>query len=393
MSRLYFTLLFLATVVSVSAQTLHAVLISDVEDQQFGMTSQIDEEKILKLLQTASAYTGLKLKPTYLNRSQFTALAVRKALAALPVQPKDIVFFYYTGLGTYEGDSKFPSFQLKENLLQQVRSRIAPSPLLSLDEVGTLLQKKGSRLNIVMAECRNSADSLERLLRASGPDEDLRRVYLKKLFLGSCGLVKVASAAKDQKVWARPGEGSVYTDALVSLFNSELGGGFPAIRRATWPQFLAMSESVYVAHEKSGLAEQQEPVYQLVRSTVAQQRLTTRYPTYGKSRSVGEVQRAIRDYLRDRGNFAEMKNELSKAFLKNATIRVISRNKYPASDARSQTKEYQTTIGAYLEHIRGKVGEIREIEADFTSIKRTPNYEYIAALTFIETWEEAASTN
>lgn len=389
MSRLYFTLLFLATVVSVSAQTLHAVLVSDVENQEFGMTSQVDEEKILTILKTASAYTGLKLKPTYLNRAQFTAPAVRKALAALPVQPKDIVFFYYTGPGTYASStSKFPSFQLKENVLQQVTARLAPRPLLSLDEVGNILQKKGSRLNIVLADCRNSADSLEVLLGTSGPDEDLRRVYIKKLFLGSCGLVKVASAAKDQKVWARLGDGSVYTDAFVSLFDSELRGGFPAIRQANWPQFLAMKKSVDVWVEKSDIIRQQESVYEIIPGTTAQQRLTTRYPAYINSRSVGEVQTKINDYLSDKVDFLNLKNEIDRAFLKNAPIHVISRNKYPASDARSQRKEYQTTIGAYLEHVREKVSEIKEIEVDFTSLKRTPNYEYIAALTFIETWEE-----
>ena len=101
-------LLFLSF--SVKSQTLHAIMVSDVEDPKLGGISLVDEKQILQILETAESGTGLKLQTYYLNRGSFTAKAVRETLKQMRVDSRDVVFFYYTGLGYYPGQNdKFPT--------------------------------------------------------------------------------------------------------------------------------------------------------------------------------------------------------------------------------------------------------------------------------------------
>ena len=198
MKNLFLTLFLFGAAFNATSQTLHAILVSDVEDPKLGGISLSDEDLIKQILETAKSGAGLKLRTYPHNRASFTASAIRETLENLPVLPQDVVFFYYTGLGFYpEAGSQFPSFKLKENVLQRLSGR---NPPLSLDEVGDILQQKGARLNVVMADCRDTTLSYS-TYPSPIPDEDVSQVFWKKLFRGSCGLVKIASAKKGQKVW------------------------------------------------------------------------------------------------------------------------------------------------------------------------------------------------
>ncbi|WP_373513510.1 hypothetical protein, partial [Persicitalea sp.] len=83
------------------SQTLHAIMVSDVEDPKLGGISLEDEENIMYILKTAESGTGLKLKEYPHNRASFTAKAVRETLNQMRIGAQDVVFFYYTGLGYY----------------------------------------------------------------------------------------------------------------------------------------------------------------------------------------------------------------------------------------------------------------------------------------------------
>jgi len=239
MKWILLVLLFLSF--SVKSQTLHAIMVSDVEDPKLGGVSLRDEETILQILKSAESGTGLELKTYYHNRASFTAKAVRETLSQMRVGAKDVVFFYYTGLGFYpDANSQFPTFKLKESFMQRLP---VGKPPPSLDEVGDILQQRGVRLNVVMADCRNTTASFSDY-PGPIPDEDVRNVFWKKLFLGSCGLVKIASAKEGQKVWGdgRP-SGSMYIFLFNKAFEELLESGFDGIRQATWPQFLKKTET------------------------------------------------------------------------------------------------------------------------------------------------------
>lgn len=236
MRKTFLALLFLGLALDAFPQTLHAIMVSDVEDPKLGGISLSDEKAILQILKTAEGGTGMRLKAYYHNRGSFTAKAVRETLRRMRVVSRDVVFLFYTGLGYYPGkNDKFPTFKLKENAFRQLLFFMDNDPL-SLDDVGDILQSKGARLNVVMADCRDRAENLMTNDRNTILDEDMREVVLKKLFLGSCGLVKIASAKEGQKVWGygRP-SGSMYTFLFNKAFEELLESGFDGMRQATWP--------------------------------------------------------------------------------------------------------------------------------------------------------------
>ena len=75
-----------------ASQTIQLVLVSNYEDPKLGLQSIQSENEILKIFKTVEFGISYKTQITYLNRDRFTADSVRKALHALKLQPKDIVF-------------------------------------------------------------------------------------------------------------------------------------------------------------------------------------------------------------------------------------------------------------------------------------------------------------
>ena len=377
-------MLFLAFSCNAFPQTLHAVLASDVEDPVLGGISLRDEETILQILKTAEWGTGLKLKTYYYNRADFTAKAVREALSKMPVGPKDVVFFYYTGLGYYPGQNDmFPTFKLKENALKLLSSDNLP---LSLEEVGDILQKKSARLNVVMADCRDTVEDLEIRAGSTGPDEDMRGVFLKKLFLGSCGLVKAASARRGEKVWVNARENvSVYTQEFSSYFSSLLRSNFYGVRQATWPQVLP-TKSITISSENPDTY--QTPLLEIKSCSASQRQMTTSYASYKNSVTVGGIANRLNRYVRYGEDYQILRNEISRAFLKNAQIELIRRNKYPESHPKAKRTVEHMSVDQFLTQFREVASKIVEVNPDMTSVKRTPNKEYITSLTIIEEFEE-----
>jgi hypothetical protein len=379
--------LFLFSFLSLDAtsQTLHAIFVSDVEDPKLGGISLKDEEKILQILKTAEWGTGLKLETYYHNRASFTASAIRDRLKSMRVQPRDVVFFYYTGLGYYpDANTQFPAFKLKENTLQRLTGS---KPPLSLDEVGNILQQKGARLNVVMADCRDTIEDLGIRLQKPILDEDVRQVFLKKMFLGSCGLIKIASAKKGQPVLATELGGSVYTANFSRTFKILLNDNFDGARKAVWPRFLERTKSQnFFRKDYAPLDE--TPVIEINACTPSQHRLTTPYASYEHAITAGKIEEMLKNYKDNGGDYEKLDDRIRKAFHPNAKIELIIKNKYPASDSRAIWLTEQMSIGEYLAHFKKDADQVKYIGTDLSSVKRNPNYEYITSLTFIEIYDE-----
>ncbi|MFB9294854.1 hypothetical protein [Persicitalea jodogahamensis] len=394
MKKLFLTFLFLVAVLDAKSQTLHAIMVSDVEDPKLGGISLRDEEAILQILKTAERGTGMKLETYYLNRSSFTAKAVRETLSQMRVDSRDVVFFYYTGLGYYPGSNdKFPTLKLKESALRPLLFFLNDNSL-SLDEVGDILQNKGARLNVVMADCR---DTVEDLMITEGGiifDEDMRDVFLKKLFLGSCGLVKVPSATKGKQVWANQsqfGIGSVYTSNFNSTFNDLLEAQFNGVRQATWPQVMRSAESngIYPRNDdRSRRVDTQQAVYEIKACSASQQRRTTRYAAYKYSLTVGNIQSKLDRYRKSGGDFEKLSDEISRAFRRNAKINLVRKNKYPDSYPQAKKTEAKMSVADFLAQFKSTSAQIQAVYPEFGSFQRTPNKEYLTELTIIEVFDE-----
>jgi hypothetical protein len=203
-----------------SAQTFHALLVLDqtAKEDNLGRISQADEKQINDVIQTLVYGIKYKIQKEYVQGGAVNADDLRDRIKSLQVGPQDILFFYYSGGGYYpDKKSKFPTLKLNENSLLSVLPSGIKNFLeepLSLDEVGRLIQQKGARLNIVMADCRNTTVKVPVIPppRGTSLDAGSSRSIMEKLMKKECGIIKIASARNDEPVWAAaPVSGSLFT--------------------------------------------------------------------------------------------------------------------------------------------------------------------------------------
>lgn len=194
--------------INAPAQTLHLIMVSDVENKQFGRTSLGDEYTLLNVAETTRSYLSYQLNTIYLNRRNFTAVAVRRVLDTLRTQPNDLIFWYYSGPGGYPAasQSQYPSFWLKDR-------KTMP---LSLDEVALLLEQKKVRLALAMADTRSKFPKRIDQVLPMIISEDLRKLIIEKLFLSFCGVVKVASTRRGEAAYTTIARGN---SAFMSAFS------------------------------------------------------------------------------------------------------------------------------------------------------------------------------
>ncbi|MFN8349332.1 MAG: caspase family protein [Spirosomataceae bacterium] len=211
-----------------TGQTLHLLLVSDVEDARFGMISLQDEERMSRLFGSAASGLGYKMQTVYLNRADFTGEAVRKKIINLSVQPNDIIIFFYSGLGYYPAGSTddFPFLQLKDR----------KNTPLSLDEAGTLLKAKGVRFCMAIADCRSKSLIMEprkvpNVAAQTVAMQEYTNLFLKHLFLKKCGLMTITSAARNQ-------------NALVVTISEVDDKTLVELRRETDSAFIRLFDSV-----------------------------------------------------------------------------------------------------------------------------------------------------
>jgi len=189
MKKWLFVLLFLVTSYLARTQTLHLLLVSDYADINFGMVSIADEEMVNQMFRKIASRIDYQFLTHYVNKTQpkgFTNEAVMDMLKT-PTQPNDIFIFYFSGLGSYSNRRLYPNLNLDKSL--------------SLDRVASVLQAKGLKLGLVLADCRNQFTDHFPIAglgqRGTIVQDDQSKKITKKLFLeNDCRVVKVASARR-----------------------------------------------------------------------------------------------------------------------------------------------------------------------------------------------------
>ncbi len=271
MKKVFFVFLLLAFSRFAAGQTLHAVLVLDQSEKEknLGRISQADEKQINDVIQTLVSGINYKLKKEYLVGDQIDPKAIRNKINSLPVSANDIVFFYYSGQGYYpDAKNKFPTIRPKASsfttlLPDGVRSLWEDDPI-SLDEIGELLKKKGARLNIAMADCRDNTVKVPVIPPPRGTEMEISssRAIMEKLMKSECGLIKVASSQKEQPVWAAaPVSGSIFTLNFKQAFDA-LFAANTRINNVNW-QYLLRNTKKEMSELLKGVDKRQEPVWEI----------------------------------------------------------------------------------------------------------------------------------
>lgn len=198
----------------IKAQTVHLIIVADYEDPKFGVTSIADEERIFNMFTTVKSHLKYKLSTTYLFKNTFTSKDVLKTISKLRSRRRDIIVFYYSGKGFYpsSSNSAFPHFQLND----------AKTSPLALDEVAKLIDRKREALGLVIADCRDTLPTEFAILASITFSEDwIGELITQKLFLGACGIMKVASGRENKPVFTtHSGASSAFTAGFTSSYNN-----------------------------------------------------------------------------------------------------------------------------------------------------------------------------
>jgi hypothetical protein len=228
MKKLSLLILLMASV-TVRAQTLHLILVSDYDNKDFGQVTLNDEDMVNKMFSKIGTRIGYQFKVNYVNKSKgkgFTKDAVLEELNK-PTLPGDIVVFYYSGFGTYpKKKDLYPTLQLN-------------TPI-TLDTIATVLQKKGLKLGLVMADCRNEFTDLfpEAGTRSTIVQDDKSKEITKKIFLEpSCRVVKIASARKGSPAYSLK-RNSTFSYALTESYEDALYAEGSELERISLDNFI-----------------------------------------------------------------------------------------------------------------------------------------------------------
>lgn len=232
---LYFCVFFVA---QLQAQTFWAIVATDIEDKDLGIASLSDAEIMQKTFETAAWGINYKLQLISLNKRDFKSSVIRDKIKAIPAKPNDLIFFYYSGLGYYPPNSisEYPFLTLKD---------YEKDPI-SLDEIADLILSKKARFGTAMADCRNTLFDTTPVVASTQVIEDIRALILKKLFLEPCGIVKVASAQKNERILSlkTPYSGSLFTAFFVDEFEQRLWGNLEEINGYSLDNLLSSTKNI-----------------------------------------------------------------------------------------------------------------------------------------------------
>lgn len=412
--------LFIIQPMQAFAQTLHVVFVADLQDKQFGLISLRDQDVIFKVVETINWGIGYKLQTTYLspNNKNFTTDAVKKAINMLKTQPNDLIFVYYSGLGYYPSAnneasassrswfsnifsrsatsvsnkaksiraSDFPSFQLSE---------YQKNPL-SLDDIANLITAKGVRFGMVMADCRNSFPSpLINDVASTIIMEDIRKLVLRKLFLESCGVLKVASAHQGESVYTHVFRtSSAFTTAFSSAFYEILlTTTFQTLKDVSLDKLLHKTQEIietdppnrgglkgYVTPEKMPHA-----LWKMNDCNASLKKKITPLPSYDQVPTIRDLEKAFKQLIgtENTADRAKQIEKLSTYFDKNASVKAI---RYAQTDTLS--RQLTIPIAEYLQGFEKPNPKLVSLRLHPIHIKRTEDFLLVTELFTEETWRE-----
>ncbi len=413
-------LLILMLPLGAFAQTLHVIFVADLQDKQFGKVSLGDQDQMFRVFETIKWGLGYKLQTTYLspNSKNFTAEAIKKTIQTLKTQPNDIIFVHYSGLGYYPSAnnesstasrgwlssffsrsaasvpkktkpfraSDFPSFQLTE---------YEKNPL-SLDDVGNLIAAKGVRFGLVMADCRNSFPlPLINDVASTIIMEDIRKLVLRKLFLESCGVLKVASAHQGESVYTNVFRtSSAFTTAFSSAFYEMLlMTTFKTLKGVSLDKLLNNTQKMMEIGpvHQGGLGGHVTPekmphaLWKMNDCNTSLKKIITPLPSYDQVPTIRDLEKELKQ-LAETENAADRAKQIEKLstyFDKNASVKVT---RYAQTDTLS--RQATIPIMAYLQGLGKPNPKLMEFRLHPIHIKRTEDFLLITELFTDETWKE-----
>lgn len=177
---------------SVTAQTLHAIVVMDDVDRSIGAAA--DGPKMQSRFEDIAQQAGMTLNLSFLKKSELerNQEPLSAAIEGFSCNPLDAVFFYYTGHGVDKSEgfstNRYPVFRIGRTAY-------------AMEEVDEALKAKNPRLRIIMYDaCNWRGSTPPPPLAARNPL--MKKVNYQKLFKNASGYVRVASNTYGQNGWS-----------------------------------------------------------------------------------------------------------------------------------------------------------------------------------------------
>lgn len=353
------------------SQKVHLILLADEEDGKFGMASLVDEELIYQMHKSVADELVYTLNPILLNKSNFKAAVLRDSISKLKVQPKDIIIFYYTGLGYYPATSKsqFPFFKLKD----------ADSTPLSLDEVANLLLKKGNVFSMVMADCRNTEQKPRPSVLPVYVTENIRKLIVQKLFLNYCGVLKVASAKKGQAVYLNlQNTSSAFTELFCHFYGETL---YKA--QINEVDNLSLTNFFYNINTNTSNEIAQNYVFERIDCEKKRKKLALNLPSYINAPTYSKINTNFKTLVKEQDLDKRKKIivELINSFEPNGVIKLTKKFE------NGQSEQQNIGIKEYLANKEKYNPSLLFLETNISTLKRNKDYTKFLVVEIEEEWK------
>ncbi|MEZ0485228.1 hypothetical protein [Fibrella aquatica] len=188
--------------------TLHVIYVLEVGDREYGLLNSSNDTLMTQLMKTVAFGLNYRRRTTYLPKTSFSSVALKKIITTLKTRPRDIIVVYYSGYGivSTQSTASFANWKLKDTAMKG----------LAVSEVEKWLLARKVHLGWIIADCSSQFLTSAPYPRGVGPGPDLRKQVIQRLFLSNCGIVKMGSSLPLLPSWINKAhQGSVFTNALM----------------------------------------------------------------------------------------------------------------------------------------------------------------------------------
>ena len=237
--RLLNIIVFLMTsFLSLNAQTLHTVMMCNMEDRTLAKANEGEVKETKALMPVLASALGYNNNMIIHSGAEYTSTMMKQELDNLNVLDNDIVIFYYSSHGANWSDSEWPHMAFNDRQYGELM-------------LYNLMRQKFSQAKLILciaACCNMDAEGQARQRRKYG---NIDPQLVKELFTGFEGHRSyiASSSIRGQYSWAwvggtRPGDiyGIALRDAIVAACKGELRADWDYVFESTKLKTLSYSD-------------------------------------------------------------------------------------------------------------------------------------------------------
>lgn len=204
--------------------TLHLMVVANTSISDIGAGCKVDLDHLKEEFDGIAKALKISFNPVIIKGSDFSKEIVLQQINALNVKADDIVIFVYRGHGFRWSDQESPYPCLALTLSQS--TPVTDDNTMLLETPFKMLQAKGGRLNLVLADCCNSSIGRPQLAVNNNilymqSNMSARIEKLSDLFLNRKGSLIISASDQGEVSWTNNVNGGFFTSSFLQALAEE----------------------------------------------------------------------------------------------------------------------------------------------------------------------------